>query len=272
MKNNPLTVIKVGGRVIEEDQPLELLLTRFAAVAGPKILVHGGGRSATTLARQLGIETHMVDGRRITDLPTLRIAAMVYGGWINKSIVARLQARGIDALGVTGADMDIIRSERRPVREIDYGYVGDVTHVRADIFCRLIEQGHVPVIAPLTHDGHGSLLNTNADTIAAETAIALASFFDVTLIYCFEERGVLRNPADPDSVIDSLTPDSFRHYVDEGVISGGMIPKLENAFRAITAGVVQVQITNPDNLSPLGISPDSSSSGTRLHHSSHSRQ
>jgi acetylglutamate kinase len=255
MKNTPLTVIKVGGRVIEEEQPLELLLSRFAATEGPKALVHGGGRSATTLARQLGIETRMVDGRRITDIDTLRIVTMVYGGWINKRIVARLQALGIDALGITGADMDIIRSERRPVREIDYGYVGDVTHVRADVLRLLIERGHTPVIAPLTHDGHGSLLNTNADTIAAETAMALAPAFDVSLIYCFEERGVLRDPSDPESVIDSLCPDTFRRYVAEGIISGGMIPKLENAFRALSAGVTRIQITSPSALS----------SGTRLH-------
>lgn len=158
----------------------------FAAIEGYKVLVHGGGRSATKLAEQLGIESHMVNGRRITDAETLRIVTMVYGGLVNKNIVAGLQARGVNALGLTGADMDVIRSVKRPVKDVDYGFVGDVEQVNAGLLSELIHKGVVPVMAPLTHDGHGNMLNTNADTIAGETAKALSACFEVTLMYCFE--------------------------------------------------------------------------------------
>ena len=236
-------MIKVGGKIVEEPETLNRLLSDFSALPGYKVLVHGGGRSATKLAAQLGIESRMVNGRRITDAETLKVVTMVYGGLVNKNIVAGLQAQGVNAIGLTGADMDVIRSIKRPVKEVDYGFVGDVERVNADLLVNLIWQGVVPVMAPLTHDGEGHLLNTNADTIAGETAKALARHFDVTLVFCFEKKGVLRNADDDESVIPVITPDLFRQYVDEGVIQGGMIPKLENAFSAVDAGVKQVIIT-----------------------------
>lgn len=239
-----LTVVKVGGKIVEEESSLLQLLNDFAAIEGCKVLVHGGGRSATKLAEQLGIESRMVNGRRITDAETLRVVTMVYGGLVNKNIVAGLQARGVNALGLTGADMDVIRSVKRPVTTIDYGFVGDVKQVNAGVLGDLIGKGVVPVMAPLTHDGEGHMLNTNADTIAGETAKALAALFDVTLVYCFEKKGVLRDENDDDSVIPSLTLPEFHQLQAEGVIQGGMIPKLENAFEALDAGVCEVVITS----------------------------
>ncbi|MCI5581081.1 MAG: acetylglutamate kinase [Phocaeicola plebeius] len=238
-----LTVIKVGGKIVEEPETLNRLLSDFSALPGYKVLVHGGGRSATQLAARLGIESHMVNGRRITDAETLKVVTMVYGGLVNKNIVAGLQAKGVNAIGLTGADMDVIRSVKRPVQEVDYGFVGDVTQVNTDLLVSLIHQGVVPVMAPLTHDGAGHLLNTNADTIAGETAKALARHFEVTLVYCFEKKGVLRDADDDDSVIPVITPELFRQYVEQGIIQGGMIPKLENSFSAVAAGVHQVIIT-----------------------------
>ena len=243
MMKEKLTVIKVGGGIVEEEATLNQLLADFSAIEGYKVLVHGGGRSATKLAAQLGIESKMVNGRRITDAETLKVVTMVYGGLVNKNIVAGLQAKGVNAMGLTGADMNVIRSVKRPVKDVDYGFVGDVEKVNADLLGNLIRQGVVPVMAPLTHDGQGSMLNTNADTIAGETAKALAELFDVTLVFCFEKKGVLRDADDDDSVIPVITPELFREYVDKGIIQGGMIPKLENSFSAIDAGVSQVVIT-----------------------------
>ncbi len=243
MMKEKLTVIKVGGKIVEEEATLNQLLADFSAIEGYKVLVHGGGRSATKLAAQLGIESRMVNGRRITDAETLKVVTMVYGGLVNKNIVAGLQAKGINAMGLTGADMNVIRSVKRPVKEVDYGFVGDVEKVNADLLANLIRQGVVPVMAPLTHDSQGSMLNTNADTIAGETAKALAELFDVTLVFCFEKKGVLSDENDDDSVIPVITPELFKDYVEQGVIQGGMIPKLENSFSAIDAGVSQVVIT-----------------------------
>ena len=186
-----LTVIKVGGKIVEEPDTLNQLLDDFSSLSGYKVLVHGGGRSATRIASQLGIESQMVNGRRITDAETLKVVTMVYGGLVNKNIVAGLQAKGVNAVGLTGADMNVIRSVKRPVKDIDYGYVGDVEKVDGKALADLIHRQIVPVMAPLTHDGNGNLLNTNADTIAGETAKALAEYFDVTLVYCFEKKGVL---------------------------------------------------------------------------------
>ena len=230
-----LTVIKVGGKIVEEEATLRQLLNDFAAIDGHKVLVHGGGRSATKIAAQLGIESKMVNGRRITDAETLKVVTMVYGGLVNKNIVAGLQARGVNALGLTGADMNVIRSVKRPVKEVDYGFVGDVEQVDATLLSDLIHKGVVPVMAPLTHDGHGNMLNTNADTIAGETAKALSALFD--------KKGVLRDENDDDSVIPQITRAEFEQYVADGVIQGGMIPKLENSFEAINAGVSEVVIT-----------------------------
>ena len=244
-----LTVVKVGGKIVETPHSLELLLQGFARLEGPKVLVHGGGRTATDMATRLGIETRMVEGRRITDEAMLRVVSMVYGGLVNKNVVAQLQAAGVNALGLTGADMDIIRSHRRPVRDgVDFGFVGDVDRVDAGRLALLLESGVVPVVAPLTHDGQGSLLNTNADTMAGEVAKALAQHFDVTLVYCFEHNGVLAQADDERSVIPLITPEIFHRLKTEGVVSGGMLPKLENCLAAVEAGVGRVVITRADSL------------------------
>lgn len=233
---------------MEEETTLCKLLDDFAAIAGHKILVHGGGRSATALAGRLGIESRMVDGRRVTDMETLKVVTMVYGGLVNKNIVAGLQSRGVNALGLTGADMNVILSDKRPVKDVDYGFVGDVKVVDAIRLTGIIQCGIVPVMAPLTHDGQGHLLNTNADTIACETAKALAKYFDTTLVYCFEKKGVLRDENDNDSVIPYITLEDFDRYVADGTVKGGMIPKLENAFAAIKAGVHKVVITTSTDI------------------------
>jgi acetylglutamate kinase len=251
-----LTLIKVGGKIVEEEESLRRLLHDFAGIDGFKVLVHGGGRSATQLAFQLGVETKMVNGRRITDMEMLKIVTMVYGGLVNKNIVAGLQALEINALGLTGADMNLICSDKRPVKEIDYGYAGDVKKVNADCLVSLLRQHIVPVLAPLTHDKQGHLLNTNADTIAAETAKALAPYFDVALVFCFEKRGVLKDENNDDSVIPELTSELFKQYVQEGIIQGGMIPKLENSFEAIRSGVKEVIITHASEINK--------NSGTRI--------
>jgi len=238
-----LTLIKVGGKILEEEESLNRLLADFSQIEGYKVLVHGGGRLATTLASQLGIESKMIDGRRITDAETLKIVTMVYAGWVNKLVVARLQALNINAIGLTGADMNIIRSEKRPVGDIDYGFVGDVKSVKADFLAMLLKQNIIPVLSPLTHDKQGNLLNTNADTIAAEVAKALARLFSVSLVFCFEKSGVLMDEEKDASVIPEIDRKLFQKYKDEGIIKGGMLPKLENAFQAIDAGVKEVIIT-----------------------------
>ncbi len=243
-----LTLIKVGGQIVEEPETLRQLLSDFSKIEGHKALVHGGGRAATKIAAQLGIESNMVNGRRITDSDMLNVVTMVYGGLVNKQIVAGLQALNVNALGLTGADMNYMRSEKRPVKEVDYGFVGDVKEVNADILADLIHKNIVPVLAPLTHDKKGNMLNTNADTIAGEAAKALAKHFDVTLVFCFEKKGVLRNPDDDNSVISEMTEPLFKQYVEDGTIQGGMIPKLENSFDAIRAGVKQVIITKADEI------------------------
>ena len=239
-----LTIIKVGGAVVEDEAQLTQLLKDFSAIEGRKVLVHGGGRKATKVAESLGIESKMVNGRRITDAEMLSVVTMVYGGLVNKNLVARLQANGVNALGLTGADIDVIRSHKRPLKDgVDFGFVGDVDKADGKMLSRLIENGITPVMAPLTHDGEGHLLNTNADTIASETAIALAPFYDVTLIFCFEKKGVLRNPDDDDSVIPIITRANFIILKADGTISGGMLPKIENALSAIDSGVGKVIIT-----------------------------
>ena len=262
-----LTLVKVGGAIVENADSLSSLLDKFASIEGHKVLVHGGGRSATRIAERLGLPQQMVAGRRVTDADTLRVVTMVYAGLVNKNIVAQLQARGINALGLTGADMNVISSHRRPPKQVrmddgstqtvDYGFVGDIDQVNADLLSDLIAKGVVPVMCPIGHDTQGSLLNTNADTIAAEVAKALARNFEVTLVYCFEKRGVLRDADDDDSVISCITQAEFPVLVEQGIVSGGMLPKLENAFDAIRAGVQEVVITRADAL-------DHPSEGTRL--------
>lgn len=244
MMKEQLTIVKVGGAVVEDETQLQELLSGFSAIEGRKILVHGGGRRATKIAAALGIESRMVNGRRITDADMLEVVTMVYGGLVNKRLVAMLQSMGTDALGLTGADMNVIHSHKRPVKDgIDFGFVGDVDQVAGGQLQFLIERGIVPVLAPLTHDGQGHLLNTNADTIAAETAKALAPFYQVRLIYSFEKKGVLRNPSDEDSVIPVITRSDFERYVADGTVGKGMIPKLENALDAVDHGVKEVIIT-----------------------------
>ena len=262
-----LTLVKVGGAIVENADSLSSLLDKFASIEGHKVLVHGGGRSATRIAERLGLPQQMVAGRRVTDADTLRVVTMVYAGLVNKNIVAQLQARGINALGLTGADMNVISSHRRPPKQVrmddgstqtvDYGFVGDIDQVNADLLADLIAKGVVPVMCPIGHDVQGNLLNTNADTIAAEVAKALARNFEVTLVYCFEKRGVLRDADDDDSVIPCITQTEFPVLVEQGIVSGGMLPKLENAFDAIRAGVQEVVITRADAL-------DHPSEGTRL--------
>jgi len=239
-----LTIVKVGGAVVEDEGQLTRLLNDFSHIEGDKVLVHGGGRRATNVAQQLGIESRMVGGRRITDSGMLQVVTMVYGGLVNKDIVARLQAAGVNALGLTGADMNVILSHKRPMKDgIDFGFVGDVDRADGNMLSTLIEAGITPVMAPLTHDGQGNILNTNADTIAAETAKALAHHYEVTLIYSFEKRGVLARPDDDESVIPVITHNDFERYKADGTIAGGMIPKIENALSAVDAGVERVIIT-----------------------------
>ena len=243
-----LTVLKVGGKIVEEPDSLVRFLDDFAKIVGQKVLVHGGGRSATKMAERLGVETQMVNGRRITSAEMLQVVTMVYGGLVNKNVVVQLQSRGVDALGLTGADMNYMLADKRKNAEIDYGFVGDVKKVDGEKLKSLICQNIVPVLAPLTHDGQGNLLNTNADTIAGEAAKALAKLYDVTLVFCFEKKGVLRDENDDDSVIPTINKQDFDRYVESGVIQGGMIPKLQNAFNALEAGVKQVIITKADEI------------------------
>lgn len=243
-----LTIIKVGGKVVEESASLNKILDQFVRISGNKILVHGGGNTATTIASKLGIETQMVDGRRITGQEMLEVVTMVYGGLVNKKVVAQLQMRGCNAFGMTGADLNLLTARKRPVQEIDYGFVGDVSNVNSRELRLLINESVVPVVAPLTHDGNGQLLNTNADTIAAELAVELSRYYNVYLFFCFEKKGVLLNADDENSVITELSNLDFQNYRNDAVIKAGMIPKLENGFRAKKQGVKEVLITNPDNM------------------------
>ncbi len=240
-----LTVVKCGGAILEDEGRKKSLLDAFAAIQGSKILVHGGGRSATALASRLGIKTRMVEGRRITDAPMLEVVAMVYGGLVNKSLVAYLQAKGLEPLGVTGADMGLILSDRRPVRDgVDYGFVGDVRKVDAEAFRTLLEAGITPVVAPLTCDGRGGLLNTNADTVASSVASSLSGYYDVSLVFCFEKEGVLGKDGKP---VGKITRETYTEMKADGSVAGGMIPKLDNAFAAIDKGVGSVRITKWDS-------------------------
>lgn len=242
-------IVKVGGRILEQPETTDRFLHDFAALGGLKVLVHGGGRTATELAAKMGVKTRMIEGRRVTDDEMLRIVTMVYGGLVNKQVTARLQALGVNALGLTGADFDVMRAHKRPERNgVDFGWVGDVDATDGRRLAELLRSGVTPVMAPLTHDGLGHLLNTNADTIAAETAKALAEEFDVTLSYCFEHAGVLLNPYDEKSAVPIITYSDFLRLKAKGVISGGMIPKVKNCFDAVEAGVNKVIITRADAL------------------------
>ena len=243
-----ITVVKIGGNVIDNPAAMKRFLKEFAALEGPKILVHGGGKLATRLAERLELKVQMVDGRRITDEAMLEVVTMVYGGLVNKRIVAGLQALGIDAVGLTGADMNIVLSDKRKVSAVDYGWVGDVKRVNAEAVATLIESGCCPVVAPLTHDGCGHMLNTNADTMAGEMAKAMAAHYDVTLMFCFEKPGVLADENDDSSLIPTITPAVLDDLKCRGVVSGGMIPKLDNAIACVSAGVESVVITQADRI------------------------
>ena len=233
---------------MEDASALEDFLDRFTALEGAKVLVHGGGREATRIASRLGIETKMAEGRRITDAPMLEVVTMVYAGKVNKAIVAGLQKRGCTAVGLTGADMNSVTSTRRPAGAIDYGYVGDIRSVDAGALSMLIGEGIIPVMAPITCDGCGQLLNTNADSVASALARALAAKYEVTLVSCFEKKGVLSDPDDDDSVISNINKASYETLKADGTVSGGMLPKLQNAFEALEEGVSKVLITKADQL------------------------
>jgi acetylglutamate kinase len=243
-----LYVVKIGGNVIDNPEACTRFLHDFAKLDAPKILVHGGGKVATNIAAKLQIETQMVEGRRITDKAMLDVVTMVYGGLVNKNLVAQLQSLKCNAIGLTGADGGIIRSVKRPVKTIDYGFVGDIEAVNGQQINALLSSRLTPVIAPLTYSSEGLLLNTNADTMASATAVAMAEIFEVNLIYCFEKKGVLSDPDDDNAVIASLNPASYADYKASGVINKGMIPKLESAFEALNEGVVQVTICHADDL------------------------
>lgn len=248
--NSGLSVVKIGGNVIDDEDKLQGFLEKFSALPGKKILVHGGGKIATRMATDLGLQPKLVEGRRITDAEMLKVAIMVYAGLTNKSMVALLQKYGCDAIGLSGADGNAIKAIKRPVREIDYGFVGDILadSINETAVKRLLESGFTPVFSAITHDGYGQLLNTNADTIASALAVGLAKLYDVSLLYCFEKDGVLRNVEDPHSLIESISSDEFTMLKEQKVIYDGMIPKLHNAFDAIGKGVRDVFIGNADNL------------------------
>lgn len=247
-----VSVVKIGGHVLDRSSELDEFLDVFVRLSGHRVLVHGGGKKATEVSRSLGIETQMIDGRRVTCEETLEVVTMVYGGLVNKNLIAHLQAKGCSALGLTGADGDIIRARRRTGWDRDYGFVGDIESVRGEVLAQLIGGGLTPVMAPLTHDGQGTLLNTNADTIASTVARALADHFDVDLIYCFERPGVLENPDDDTSIIREITPSSYRSLRDRKVVAAGMIPKLDNAFAALEGGVREVRICRAGDIAAGG--------------------
>jgi len=250
---NDLYVIKIGGNVIDNSENLYRFLKDFTALPGKKILVHGGGKVATQLSETLGIEPKLVEGRRITDIETLRVVTMVYGGLINKNMVAQLQRFGTNAIGLTGADGDFIRAKKRPVKTIDYGFVGDLDEnsINPKNVSSLMEAGFTPVFCALTHDGEGQLLNTNADTIASALAVALAKDYHTTLIYCFEKKGVLKNIDDENSLINEINPRQYQELKEQQVIHSGMLPKLDNAFNAIACGVKEVIIGHAGDLGNL---------------------
>ncbi|ADB37208.1 acetylglutamate kinase [Spirosoma linguale] len=243
-----LTVIKIGGNVIDDPAALKRFLTAFAGLSTARLLVHGGGKIATQVAEKLGIPTTMVEGRRITDQPMLEVVTMVYGGLVNKQIVAQLQSLEVNAIGMTGADAGTVLARKRPVKDIDYGMVGDIEDVDSGQIQFFLRQSLTPVFAPITYNSAGDLLNTNADTMASAIAVDMAHHNEVTLIYCFEKKGVLKDPADDNSVINELTPALYADYKAAGTINKGMIPKLDNAFKALENGVSRVIICHADEV------------------------
>ncbi|PJJ84793.1 acetylglutamate kinase [Mucilaginibacter auburnensis] len=263
MTANTLNIIKIGGNVIDNSENLYHFLKDFKDLDGYKILVHGGGKIATQVSESLGIEARMIDGRRITDVETLRVVTMVYGGLVNKNIVAQLQRFGTNAIGLTGADGNLIKARKRPVKTIDYGFVGDLFDgsINSTGIASLLQAGFTPVFSALTHDGEGQLLNTNADTIASALAVAMSGLFETTLIYCFEKKGVLMDVNDDESVIREIDPARYEDLKIQQIIHSGMLPKLDNAFTAIACGVKAVVIGRSDD---LGNIRENKPFGTRL--------
>ncbi len=249
-----LTIVKIGGNVVDNPESLSKFLLMFNKIEAPKILIHGGGILASEISAKLGIETKMHNGRRITDAETLKVCTMVYAGWINKSIVAQLQKIGCNSLGLSGADAGVIPAKRRSPDPVDFGFVGDISpdEINTGILVSLLGRGITPVFCAITHDRNGSLLNTNADTMASGIAVALSGSYYTRLIFCFEKEGVLYDPKDEKSVIPLITKESYTRLKNEGVVSEGMLPKLDNAFFALERGVSEVYIKNWSNLSPEG--------------------
>ena len=250
-----MIIVKIGGNILDNPGRLQRFLVDFAQLQGPKLLVHGGGKIASAIGQRLGITPNMVEGRRVTDAETLELVTMVYGGLVNKQVVAQLQALGCNAIGLTGADANIIPAQKRPVREIDYGFAGDIAgtaSINVQALQALLQAGLTPVFAPLSHDTKGSLLNTNADTIAAALAMAMAPKYKVRLVYCFEKKGVLQNPEDEASVINYINYQNYKALKADGIITAGMIPKLDNAFAALEQGVAQVLIGEAEALLTVG--------------------
>tara|TARA_B100000795_G_scaffold264638_1_gene245360 strand:- start:34 stop:816 length:783 start_codon:yes stop_codon:yes gene_type:complete len=244
MFKEKLSIIKIGGNIIEDKTTLNAFLKLFSNLEGKKILVHGGGKIATNIALKLGIESKMIHGRRTTDAETLEVITMVYGGLVNKNIVAKLQALNTDAIGLTGADINSIKSEKRPVKEIDFGFVGDVKKVASNAIDKLIKADFTPIFCAITHDGNGQLLNTNADTITSQVAVGMSEIYETSIYYCFELNGVLQDFENKKSVIKNINSESYQELIANKVITDGMIPKLDNCFDALNNGVSKVYIGN----------------------------
>ena len=243
-----IEVLKIGGNIVDNEEVLDQFIDLFSSENKPRVLVHGGGKIATRISKALDIETQMVNGRRVTDAETLKVVTMVYAGLINKTIVSKLQAKGINAIGLSGADSNVIQSHKRTGSNVDYGFVGDVDQVNGTFLNKLIADGFTPVLSPITHDKKGLLLNTNADTIASVSAAALSETSSTSLTYCFELPGVLTDINDKNSVIEKINPSSYKNLLEEGIIADGMIPKLGNCFDAIKKGVSNVRICHALNL------------------------
>lgn len=248
MSKEKLSIVKIGGNIIEDETSLNAFLELFSNLEGKKILVHGGGKRATHMASKLGVESKMINGRRITDADTLEVITMVYGGLVNKNVVTKLQALNTDAIGLTGADVNSIKSDKRPVKEIDFGFVGDVKKVAHNSIDKLIQADFTPVFCAITHDGNGQLLNTNADTIASQVAVGMSNLYDTSIYYCFELNGVLRDINDKNSVVRRIDSKVYKELLEQGIIADGMLPKLENCFDALKNGVNNINMGNTSML------------------------
>ncbi len=245
-----LYIIKIGGKVLDDPGMLRTLLDDFSRISGAKIMVHGGGKKADEISAKMGLVPQMIEGRRLTDAATLEVVTMVYAGLLNKQVVAQLQGFGCKAIGLSGADGNVLQAQKRPVKDIDYGFAGDLFYssVNTELLEMLLKNGLSPILCPITHDKKGQLLNTNADTIASIVATSLAGLFEVHLIYCFEHGGVLEDPENAATVIPQITQKEYRQLKESGIVKNGMIPKLDNAFQAIAQGVASVRITRADAL------------------------